>query len=258
MIIPQVRTIVSGVIAISAMLVCASLLLIPFRLVFFAVSAGWCAVFALLIRRFSRFSDDRNSSVFLAVFTSVALFVLVSLIEWRPLLWGTVLLFGVATFLIAAMALAEKDSTVHTLKEWRRVHVALLTFDAGALMTGLYAVGIFFPATPFWLLMVFGGLVFGVTSWLIWRLYHDIHLRSHGAWFGIFTLFMAEVMWAMHLLPFGYGVSGVLTVWLWYIAQLFARFHFGAQGIRWANQRTFLVFNAAAYGAVLAFFVRWV
>ncbi len=258
MIISHVRIAVSGITALAAMGVYAIVLLFPSRWVFFIMAPLWCVIFSLLVRRLARFSGDRKTSVGLAVVTTIALFSLVSIVEWPPLLWFSVLLSGVISFFLVSISLGEQSGAVHEFKELRRIHAMILTFDLGAIMTTLYAIGIFFPQVPFLLLSAIGGAFFSVASFLVWRLYHDIHIRSHALWILVFFFMMSESIWVMHLLPFSYEISGVLTTWLWYVAQLLARFHFSSQGILWKNQYVFLLTNILAYTATVVFFVRWV
>ena len=74
----------------------------------------------------------------------------------------------------------------------------------------------------------------------------------------IMSLVMWEVMWVMHFLPLGYLSLGALVAWLWYLLQLFVRFHLSKQGVVWKKQIIFLLSNLVLYFSVLYFFVRWI
>lgn len=232
--------------------------LLPFRWVFFVALAGWIAVFLPLLRRLARISGQTASMLPVAAATTLASFLLLLLVEWRPLRWFVIVLSGGAAALLVSLTLGHRGSRVFEWKRARRLFVMLWALDAFSAATMLYAIAIFFPHVPLFLLAPAGGAVFAGASFMIWRLYHDIGLRSHAPWVVAAALIMTELSWAMNRLPFGPFAAGFLTAWLWYLMTLFARFHFSPQGILWKQQRWFLLINAILYLAALTFFIRWV
>lgn len=240
-----------------SIIVFSFLILFPIRPVFFALTAAWVAILALFLRRVSRHQTEKIPIVSLGIATTVSCISLIGITEWRPLQTLLILFSGVMTGLLVALGIGDRDAVLE-YKRMRRLLTMFWVFNAFALSTALSAVGLFFPKIPSTLLFGLGGIAYAGCAWMIWRLYVVVTVRDHGVWIALFALLMAELLFAIHLLPFGYVVSGVLAAWLWYIAQLFARFHFGPQGIVWKRQQWFLLWNAAFYAATLLFFVRWV
>ena len=134
----------------------------------------------------------------------------------------------------------------------------LWVFDAYAISTTLFAVSLFFPEVSFWVLVILSGVVYAYISFMIWRMYFNLKFKKNWLWLSIVTLFMIELVWVMHLLPYGYLASGLLVTWVWYMLQLFIRFHFGPKGVVWKKQTLFLISNVVLYCLILLFFVRWV
>lgn len=254
----MIRTALSAGVAVIVVGLFSATILLPFRWIFFAVGIGWTAFFALLLRRLSRLGGGALSIVPLAITTTLASLALLTLVEWRPLQWFVIACSGALAALLTALTMGHHAAIVYEAKRVRRLFAMLWVFNAFAAATMLFALGIFFPHLPFWPFAVAGGTAFAAASYMIWRLYYNIKLRSHGIWVGIFAFIFTELMWAMHRLPFGPFATGALLTWMWYIGTLLTRFHFSAQGIVWVRQRLFLFANAAAYIAALVFFVRWV
>jgi hypothetical protein len=258
--LPRVQTVVSSIVGILAIAFYAAILSFPSRAVFFSLSLIWTAFFFFIVRRLSRRMEDRLFHIALSIATMLACLALLALADWRPLQWFAVALAGCAACVLSWMSMeqAHSEGVVHEWKELRRLKMMLITFDAGIAATALFAISLFFPAVPFWILNFLGGVAYAAAAFFVWRLYYNTEFRAHAPWMLLFLIAMIECVWAVHLLPFGYFVSGMLVTWLWYVLQLLARFHFAAQGIIWKNQRWFLAVNAAAYIAVLLYIVRWV
>ncbi len=89
-------------------------------------------------------------------------------------------------------------------------------------------------------------------------MYFRVDRQSLLIWGWIVGLASIQLIWVIHMLPFAYGVLGLLATWVWYVMQLFVRFHLGERGILWRKQAIFLATNAVLFTAVLFFFVRWV
>jgi hypothetical protein len=242
---------------VSALLV-ALILVLPFRWVFFFIGGVWVLLLFLLMKRLSRLSTQKTPLPILAVVTACSCLALFSLVEWSPLQWFLVVASGIVAAALVWVAVGGSADVVHEHKRLRRIIAMFWTLDAYAAASVLYAIEIFFPEVPFPLLATLAGLACTGCAFMIWRLYADVSIRSNAPWVVVCFLITTEFFWAIHRLPFGYMVSGVLVTWLWYLLQLFIRFHFGPQGIVWKKQRQFLLWNAFAYLGVLTFFIRWV
>ena len=257
--IPRVEIVVGSAAALFTTIVFSLLSFFPNRWTFFIFTTAWVALFFLFIHRISRRHPRRGDVRMLALFTTLASIIFFSLVEWRPLKIFAVAFSALSAFLLTRLSMEYGESAaVHEVKAFRRLHMAILTIDAGIFLAGIYAIAIFFPLTPFWLLLIFGGVLFGMTTFFVWRLYFAISFHSHLVWLGIFALAMAEIMWVLHRLPFGYFASAILTTWLWYVGQLLMRFHLTPQGIFWRQQGWFLGVNSLAYLSIFFFFLRWV
>jgi hypothetical protein len=191
--------------------------------------------------------------------TGIALVALLGLAEWEPLIYFLILLGGfVISFLFQKDAQSTDTSLSFKKKPLRRMIMMLWVFDTYALVTALFAVAIFFTFIPFWVIVLLSGMLFMYTSFMIWRLYFFLPLRSFLLWLLLIGLIVSELVWTIELLPFGYAVSGFVVTWFWYLLQLFIRFHFGQQGILWKQQRWFLLTNILLMIVFFIFIFRWI
>lgn len=234
------------------------LLIFPFRWTFFIILALWLPAYLLLIKRLAKLSHQKTPVVPLAAATTMSLLAILSLVEWPPLQWFVILLAGALSALLVALTIGHRGDMTYEYKRVRRLFAMLWTFDAFAAATMLYAIAIFFPVVPFSLLAATSGIVYAGAAFMVWRLYANVSLRSQLPWILAFALIMIEFSWVIYRLPFGYFAAGALTTWIWYVAQLLARFHFSLSGINWKEQRWFLLGNAVAFAAVIALYIRWV
>lgn len=198
-------------------------------------------------------------ALLLILTTSIGLVGLLSLIEWPPLIYFLILLAGV---MIATLFRFETHIDARGLsymqKPFRRMAMMLWVFDAYAFQTALFALVLFFPGIPFWVIVLIGAALFCYVSYMIWHLYLPAPVRSYGLWLALVGLLMSEIIWSVQLLPFGYAVSGFVVTWLWYLAQLLLRFHFTKQGILWKEQRWFLATNGILMILFFVFVFRWI
>lgn len=142
-------------------------------------------------------------------------------------------------------------------KPWRRVATIQWLFTVYAIIAMACAADVFFPSTPWLVLGLLGSGYAGLASFFIWHLYIDLPQKNFLLWTAIVVFVALELMWIMHLLPIGYLVQALLLVWVWYVLQLFVRFHWTARGIMWKRQRVFLAVNGLLYILVL-YFARWI
>jgi hypothetical protein len=147
-------------------------------------------------------------------------------------------------------------------KPFRRFVMIVWVFDAYALFSCLFAVGVLFQSEwPVWLefiLIPASALVAGYISGEIWKMYVVGDKKAFLFWRVIIGFFVAELFWSLRLLPYGYLISGVILVWIWYVLQMLIRFHFQPQGILWKKQLPFLIGSAMVFILLAFFFVRWI
>jgi hypothetical protein len=190
------------------------------------------------------------------VFSGIALLMVVDTLSIRK--WFIVFIAS-SVGLLHSWGVAERLEEFYSGSTFRRYMMMLLVFDAYALMTFLFALSSFFVSTFFFLFVVIcGGILLGGLAVHIWRLYFNVDRQSLLIWGWIIGLVSLELIWIIHMLPFTYAVLGLLVTWIWYVMQLFVRFHLGERGIIWKKQAIFLIGNALVYIALLFFFVRWV
>jgi len=151
-----------------------------------------------------------------------------------------------------------KTLSVHRFKPRRRMLMMLWMFSAYALSSFVFALAMFFQGFWFWLASILLALFYGCAFMVIWRMYFAVEYKNLFLWSLLSSCMLWELIWVVHLLPYGYLVSGFFVVWVAYIIQLFLRFHLSKVGLVWKKQLPFLITNAILYILVLVFFVRWV
>ena len=217
----------------------------------------WGAWIGVLFR--DRFSDRAFLwDAALLFLTYVGAILLMSLTEW-PLVTRALSILAALSIgaFVAIIEQAHDDVQVYIKKAYRRMLVMGWVFVYGSLCISTYAVSVFFPDIPMWMLFVCIGIFASSISYAVWRLYYPIALRRFSLWLLLTAVISMETFWVIHLLPFGYIVLGFLAAWIWYILLLLIRFHMSAEGIRWKKQRIFLIENAVLFILIL-FVIRWI
>lgn len=235
----------------------ALIYLYPTPWIFFLVCGVWCVLIILAVFTSRHLSRQWHHVLPLSLVTAGSCTGLFLLMEWQ--LWQVFLIVfvGVAMTLLFGWSVPDENGILPTHKPFRRMKVMLWVFDAYALITMLFGVGIFLPKIPLWLLHGIGGVILGGISYMIWRMYYDAIWQRFALWILLTVVIMVEVIWVIQLLPFAYLVSGLLIVWIWYILQLLIRFHIGPQDVVWRRQRLFLGINAMLFAGIL-YIARWV
>jgi len=232
---------------------------IPGRTVFFIVVLVWFALLVFGEGQLRRLKRSKQTILPILLATVLSYTSLISIVEWKFLNWPFILLLGISVFLLfQSIVTSEKGLFTIEQKPYRRIMVLIWTLNGYAMITTVFALGLFFPGIPFWILAVVGGILLGLISFMVWKMYSKLDFRKGLVWIFLMSFLIIELVWVMHLLPFGYLVSGFLVAWLWYILQLFMRFHFGPKGVIWKRQIWFIVSNAVLYSFLMIFFVRWV
>jgi hypothetical protein len=242
-------------------IVCAGLLLAAniiiqswFFLTAVLLSSGVLGLSYWWLRRHGGQAIDR---LLLAIATMLGFFGITLLIEYRPLRWFLVLLSLGVMFLLNL----PEEYTLATLqrgKIFRRLWMMLWVFFFYAVATFFFGIANFFPSVAFWILNLTIGAAGGGAAYMIWRMY--VHLTRPQALLvgALSALMVIELVWVIHVLPFGYLAAALIITWLWYLIQLLFRFHFGVQDIVWAKQWKFLLGNAILFALTLVYFIKWV
>lgn len=229
-------------------------LMIPHVYTTIAVFFVWVSFSVLLDRRYH---VSRHQSALNAM-TALSFITLILLIEAVWLRWFFVGLSVPVFFFIAYWWEPRIETAVHIKeKPLRRIMMMLYVFNVYALLLATFAVHLFFPSIPFWILSLIGGVYSALGAYMIWTLYFNLVFRDILVWCLIVALMVIELMWVLRLLPFGYLALGLLTVWVWYVVQLFIRFHLSSKGILWKEQRGFIISNIILYIFVL-YLIRWI
>ncbi len=217
----------------------------------------WIILVTILVRFLNQAASYQTRTTELVAVTMVSGFGLFSVVEEPGARWALLLLVSGLVALLGVLSVPEMDGALE-YKRVRRLLMIVWTWNVFALTATAYAVALFFPEVPWWLSNLGGGVIAGGIAWAVWRMYFDASLAVQGLWGAIFALAWAEIMWVMQALPLGFFVSGWLTAWIWYVAQLLVRWHFSPSGIVWRQQSWFLLWNAIALITGLLWFVRWV
>lgn len=227
--------------------------------VFFIVFVLWVVSVALLNRFFTNQKiTDKEDLFALTITTIVSLIGLLVLIESVWLCWFIIVFGGFLIGTLFVISLYQEHQDDFNFKPIRRMLMMLWVFDAYAVVTAIIALSVFFVGVPFWVWGIAGGVFYGYIAVMIWRQYFAVGLKFFFVWGLLIGLVMFELLWVMHLLPFGYLVLGFFVTWLWYLLQLFIRFHLTPQKVVWRKQRWFLVSNFVFYVFLLFFVVRWI
>ncbi len=230
-------------------------------LIFTAILLFWSVFLVLIyvrIRKFDKHKKDPRlnnlSLIFFTLFAFLSLFVLMELAIVKIFL---AIGLAAVVFLLYSSSIYREEYISYKQKPYRRLLVILWVFNAYAFSSTLFALGLFFQSLPFWLLTLVGGVLFAYISVVIWKMYLVGAAKNFVLWTPVLFFVIIEVIWVIHLLTFGYLVSGLLVTWVWYVIQILVRFHLSKRGIIWKKQKWFLFFNFVLYLAVL-FLVRWV
>lgn len=219
------------------------------------LSAGWLIILLVLFLRIEH-GSNLAPTVPMLVATWLASLSMLTISEWRLVTVGILVIAGVSLgYLIRIHGHTPSPSEWPV---WRRVLMMLMVFDTYALTTALFALYLFFPALPFWILTGVGAGIATTAALFIWRLYGYRSWHQVAAPLLIVALSSAELIWASHFLPFEYGTFGLIIAWLWYLMQLFLRWHMSPAGVVWRRQRWFLLANFAFMVIIFMFYVRWV
>lgn len=165
------------------------------------------------------------------------------------------------SMLMAGFACWLPDLTAlppHQRQPLRRLLMAFSSFIIFCCFSGIYALGVFFPELPFWLLIILPALLSGFIAREGWHLYFDWPREKFRLALWITVLLFWEIVWSIHFLPIGYLIQGLVATWLWYLTYLLIRFNFSPESIIWKKQWRFVLINFLFLALILFFYVRWI
>lgn len=222
--------------------------------IFISVWLVWMVVMLWYEHRRGQLHVD---NVTITLLTMAAFLGFMSIVELPWLRFVMIIGSGIVMACLFSWTHSKPSVVHHHHKIVRRLMMMLLVFDAYALMATFFAIALFFQSLPFWILSIVSGALYSGIAVLVWRRYFTPPLHTFLFPASIILFVMTEIVFVIHLLPFGYLVLGLLATWVWYIVQLFFRLHFTPQDIVWRKQTAFLIINGVAF-AFLLFFVRWI
>jgi len=226
----------------------------PSALVFFSSVAVLVAYFSFIAFTYNL----DKTEIALNYMTSWSFIVLMLLVENGFFHYVFIFFPLLVFFFIAYWSRPQISHSIHVKeKPLRRMMMMLYVFNTYAFFIGAYALHIYFPNFSFVLISLVSSAYSAFAAFMIWSLYFKSEFKKLLIWAIIFATIVFEIMWVMIYLPFAYLALGLLTVWIWYILQLFVRFHLTKEDIVWRQQIGFLSVNLILYILVL-FIIRWV
>lgn len=179
-------------------------------------------------------------------FVEIGLFVLFSVVELPVALFVVV---GIATLGAGVLAswgkLAVSPTAFLREKPIRRAVVMLVALAVFAYSSFGQAVLTLFPNFSPMIVHTLLGVLVSYGAYLAWSLYYDGSTIEFLIPAMVLFCLGFEMSLVISFLSIGYLAAGFIMSWLWYIAQLFIRFHFGKRDIIWRKQKWFLGINVA-------------
>lgn len=233
----------------------------PFSIVgslFFSVCIpillGWVGVLSFVTHNQSK-GKTGESLLILSVLALAAMFYF---FEWVKLMYlfqyGGAMGLGLLFYWDLR---ARTKALSYMYKPFRRTVSMVWVLDLYAIMTLVFGLSLFFIQFPFVILTIIGAIATMFVSYQLWRLYYPISFQRLLFWILLVGIVMLELIWVVHVLPFGHFVSAFFVVWVWYVLQLLLRFHMNPKGLIWKKQQAFLILNSILFISFL-FFIRWI
>jgi hypothetical protein len=216
-----------------------------------------CGIFSLLYIVVSH-ANIRRLFWCLYAYTQIAFLALLTIVEWNSARVLTVCL-GVASAVAITLWSRRVAAPLVFVREkpLRRAVTVCLTFAIFALCAFAHTLLISYPLfIPAWL--VHGGFVFMamIGTYLTWTLYYQSTWRDFFIPTTVVGVIMVESSWVAALGSAGYFVRAFGITVMWYVIQLFIRFHFGNRDIVWSRQRGFIAAIAILF-LLYAFVIRF-
>lgn len=219
----------------------------------------WTGLTAVLFYRWCYSGKESWQQLSLVIACELGLTSILILIEWTIWRWFLVVVGAVLIgWLLLQKSEPDSQEPAFIQKPIRRIKMMIWVFSCYTFLTLLFSFSLFFQQVSFWIFAVTGGMIAGFTTLMINKLYFAVPAKALALWSLLLGLMVVELMWVMSLLPLGYLLLGLITAWLWFLAQLFVRFHLGQGDIIWEKQKWFLLVNLFLLFLILFFFVRWI
>lgn len=191
-------------------------------------------------------------------YVEVAVLALFSIVEWSSAKL-TVAIIGVVGAMVVAIwsTLATSPAAFLHEKPLRRAVIMFIALAVFGYVAFGQALIVLFPNIQPLLVHTMTAVVISYGAYLAWTLYYDG--QSHEFFVPTAVMFglSFEISLVISMLSLGYLASAFMISWLWYIAQLFVRFHFGRRDIIWRKQRWFLIANTMLM-VLFVYLVRFV
>lgn len=185
----------------------------------------------------------------------VALFLVV---EWRS---AHVLAVGLALAAACVVTLWSRRVSAPIVfvreKPLRRAVAIFLALAVFSYVAAFHTLLIFFAsfATPLVIHLLLSASV-TIGTYLVWTLYYDSNLREFFIPLAVIFLLTSEASLIASLGSAGYFIRAFGIALLWYVMQLFIRFHFGNRDIMWPRQKFFL-FGTGLVFVIFMFLIRF-
>jgi hypothetical protein len=199
-----------------------------------------------------------SSFIILHVITYISFVMLLTIISFDLIHYLLIILAGITSTIFLLSKFDISKVVFYDQKPVRRFLGTTWAFNVYAFSTLSFGLILFFPNIYFWLVATLLSFFCSLASFFVWKMHLRFRFSQSLFWLFMVTFIMIEVIWVLHLLPFGYLLMGLIVTWLWYIMQLLIRFHLGPKGIIWSRQRWFLASNLVLIILLFIYFVRWV
>lgn len=172
--------------------------------------------------------------------------VIVSLlifVEWSVAKYMLMSIFAVFSAVSFWLLPDGSGKLVFYSKPFRRWLFMMDAFGLAGCWCGIYALMEFqLVRSGFYHLLIFvGSAMSTVLSLWWWRVYGLPYARRF--WLSCLVIFILifELSWTISRWPVGFVISGMSTIWFWYVWWMMLRFNMTPEGINWKKQRFFLL-----------------
>lgn len=194
----------------------------------------------------------------LYLYTQIGFLSLFVIVEWYSA-HSVVVALAVAAAAVVTLWSRRVSAPLVFVREkpLRRAVTIFLTLAVFAYSALFHTILIFFSSfAPPLLIHFLLSVSVTIGTYLLWTLYYESTLREFFIPLSVVCLLMFETSLVAALGSAGYLVRGFGIALLWYVIQLFIRFHFGNRDIIWARQRVFLLGTGFVF-VVFAFLIRF-
>ena len=154
----------------------------------------------LMVLSFARKQTLGRTGQILLVFTGLCSLVLLSLLE-NILAEVVVSLIGILSIIYFFLYPGAAVLSFPQRKAWRRWQTLIIVYDFLAILTLLFALGVFLPMVPFWLLAFLVSLLGAYLAFLCWQDYVPAPPKHFLLWLAVFFLLLWEFIWTVNFFP---------------------------------------------------------